>query len=106
MEAIPIVLNWGSMGLLAVALFTVVRGDWIPKVIHDRIVALHERAIEDRNNRIKEQNEEIERLQARLDEQVNAALASTAITAKSVESLVTLAKALPPPNDHQRREGA
>jgi hypothetical protein len=105
MEAIPIVLNWGPLGLLAVALVTVVRGDWMPKFIHDKIVSLYVKSIEERDARIKEQNEEIQRLQTRLDEQVNSSLASTMITSKSLEALT---RALPPPSDvvSHRREGA
>lgn len=106
LESIPIVINWGPLGLLAFAIVAIVRGDVMTKLIHDKIVALYEKAIAERDARIKEQDEEIKRLQNRLDEQVNAGLASTAITAKSLESLVAITKALPPPNDHQRREGA
>lgn len=101
---IPLVLNWGPLGLLAVALVTVVRGDWMPSLVHDKIVALYVKALEERDKIIEKQNKEIERLQQRLDEQLNSSLASTAITGQTLNALI---KALPPPADTgHKREGS
>lgn len=74
----PAILDLGVVGLLAVALITVVRGDWMPRVLHEKIVSLHLAELE-------RQSKEIARLQARNEEFVNLTLTGSLITHKVLE---------------------
>jgi hypothetical protein len=90
-EAIPQVLDWGVLGLLAVALFAVVQGYWIPKIQHDRLVEQIKAGYDELIDHYKAQDEaktqEIVRLQARNEEFVQLAMNGTLITSKTLDAL-------------------
>jgi hypothetical protein len=87
--ALPQLLGMGSAGLLAFAIATVVRGDWIPKISHDKMIAQqregYEAIITQYKASLESQGKEIARLQARNEEFVNLTLTGSLITTKVLE---------------------
>lgn len=73
-----LILDLGVPGLLAFALWTVVQGHWIPKHLHDRIVAQYEAENE-------KQAKEIARLQERNQEFVSLTLTGALLTDKALD---------------------
>jgi hypothetical protein len=110
MEAIPIALNWGSLGLLAIAVFTVIQGLWIPKILHDKMLehqkAGYEAVIAQYKAADEEKSKEILRLRTRNEEVVLVAMNQASGTTAMIEALrLALAKGnyLPGPEADERR---
>lgn len=91
MEAIPIVLGWGPLGILAVAIVTVVQGLWVPKVLHDRLMEQQKNGYEALIAQYKaadeEKAKEILRLRTRNEEAVQVAMSQAQGTTTMIEAL-------------------
>lgn len=85
------VLDLGVVGLLAVALYTVVRGHWIPKILHDKMMehqkAGYEAVIAQYKAVDEEKSTEIARLRTRNEEAMQVAMNQGLATTSMIEGL-------------------